>query len=362
MSPGTDAPSAWAASQLECWAEHAIRLGVSRPFGIGPAAIALVAPSRLVSYTAWYTNGYFTDSQAAPRCTLLVHEVGDDEFKRIAQRLSSLDLASVVLRQAQEIAVRESTGDRVHLFVRDGSDMSGATAVRVVRALVLDQLLDDGYFFVHGACLSVAGTGTALIGPRGAGKTTLLLQCLDRMGAALVSNDKIALSADGAEVTALGFPISIGIRAGSVLALEDGELHRHLLEAWNGQVGEIDRHISDLDTRITIRPHDIATAARCALQSSCRLHLAIVPQIDARATRPHLLRETDEGAESAWRQHRLATGVVVFPEQAGLETQHPPRQVSVPKLPVYRLIQPPGDGRAATSLIEDLIHRTAAGV
>jgi hypothetical protein len=97
-----------------------------------------------------------------------------------------------------------------------------AQLARVLRVFASHMAHRLGGWSAHAsAFVGTDGRAYVLCGVDGAGKTTNLIAALATVpGARLLSNDRVTLVPDGAEVRAYGFPHSIGVRGGT-LALFD---------------------------------------------------------------------------------------------------------------------------------------------
>lgn len=333
-------------------------------YGVPEAAIQVSAPLPYVEHVRSYTEGYFAQlpSLALALARLYVHNVSPEQWLRFDRALLVPPLRRAALTAPPEAICLVDDGDRaVHLLLHGGPAPRALQLVtRVLRALVLRELHDQGYAFFHAACFTLRGMGVAVIGARSAGKTTTLLQALEHSELALVGNDKIAVAPEavGDGETALGFPIQAGIRHGSILALEKGPLRAYLTNAWAKRFGTapVQRDGGD---RLQIRPQELATAAGTTVTSCCRLAMAIAPRLDPQATAPTLTRLPDAEARKLWTRHHLDGATEVFPEQAALAGPGKASQPRTPGTPTYLLNQPPSSGPATLRLLEDLMFSTA---
>lgn len=85
--------------------------------------------------------------------------------------------------------------------------------LRVIRELIIREMEDFGYFFMHGVGLMVDGNGILILGNSGSGKTTLMtkINSLD-VSQYLVSNDRVFLRNDEMRY----FPLPIVYSMGTV--------------------------------------------------------------------------------------------------------------------------------------------------
>ncbi|MFE9997498.1 hypothetical protein [Streptomyces avermitilis] len=324
--------------------------------------VQINAPSPIIDYVSWYTEDYFESLQSPAQALLFVHDLPPNLWRSVRHARLAPPLRRVVLPSASEtICLVDDRRRAVHLVPPVGSDQS-VLVVRILRGLVLRELLAMRYSFFHAACFALRGTGVALIGVRRAGKTTTLLHSLDHPEAALVSNDKIALipGTDSDPVVALGFPVQVGIRAGSVLALAEGPLRTFLRGRWSQRFGDIDAR-SDQETRLQVRPQELAAVVGSVVMPRCRLGLAIEPHLDPHVGKPRLQRLNDAECRALWARHLLPDPAAVFPEQAVVADPAIRTAMRIPRVPTYRLIQPPAAGPPTVRLIEDLMRHTPAG-
>lgn len=327
------------------------------------AGVEIIAPSPVVDYVAWYTEGFFARGDSPARTRLFIHDVKPELIDSVKDARLTPTMRRAILPTARDtFCFVDDTHAALHLFLAAATgDEPMQVAVRILRALVLRALLGDGYPFFHAACFTLRGVGVALVGRRTAGKTTLLLHCLDSLGVVLVGNDKFALvqDADSEAEDALGFPIQVGIRAGSVLALGDGPLRTFLMRRWSQRFRGVEAHRDDLETRLGIRPQELAAAAGSTVTPRCRLGLAVEPCVDPDAVTPRVERLSDDERRTLWTHNLLRRPAEVFPQQAALAGPASETELRIPRVPVYRLIQPPAAGPLTSRVIEDLVCRVS---
>ncbi|MFJ9468764.1 hypothetical protein [Streptomyces caniferus] len=359
----TSVQNSLSVSDLHAWARRPSTFLRRDRFGALMAGVEIFAPPPVVDYVAWYTEGFFARGDSPARARLFIHDVGPELIRSVKDaRLTSPLRRAILPTSSDTVCLVDDTRSTVHLFlVAATSDEPMLVAVRVLRALVLRTLLGDGCPFFHAACFTLRGVGVALVGRRTAGKTTLLLHCLDSLGAALVGNDKFALvqDADSNAENALGFPIQIGIRAGSVLALGDGPLRTSLMRGWSQRFGDIEAHRNDRETRLGIRPQELAATADSTVMPQCHLGLAIEPYLDPHAATPRLERLNDDERRMLWTHNLLRRPADVFPQQSALAGPASETELLIPQVPTYRLIQPPAAGPLTSRVIEDLVCRVS---
>ncbi|MEV3857666.1 hypothetical protein AB0J38_25465 [Streptomyces sp. NPDC050095] len=350
-------------SDLDAWARRPSAYLRRDRLGLVMAGVEIIAPSPVVDYVAWYTEDFFTRGDCPVRARLFIHELDLELIGSVKDARLIPPLRRAVLPTAPEaVCFVDDTHAAVHLFLAAATrDEHMLVAVRILRALVLCALLENGFPFFHAACFTLRGVGVAVVGRRTAGKTTLLLHCLDSLGAVLVGNDKFALvqDADSDAVDALGFPIQIGIRAGSVLALGDGPLRTSLMRRWSQRFGGIEAHRDDLEMRLGIRPQELAAAADSMVMPRCRLGVAIEPYVDPDALVPRLERLSDDERRTLWTRNVLRRPAEVFPQQAALAGPASETELRIPQVPTYRLVQPPAAGPLTSRVIEDLVCRVS---
>ncbi|WP_405814160.1 hypothetical protein OG241_06230 [Streptomyces sp. NBC_01390] len=350
-------------AELDTWADNGATGWRREHLGVPDAVVQINAPSAIVDYVTWYTEGYFGSLQSPAQARLFVHDLPPNLWRSVHHARLAPPLRRVVLPSTSEtICLVDDRRRAVHLVPPAGSDQSVLLVVRILRALVLRELLAMRYSFFHAACFALRGTGVALIGVRTAGKTTTLLHALDHPEAALLGNDKIALApgTDSDPIVALGFPIQVGIRAGSVLALTEGPLRAFLERRWSQRFGDIDAR-SDQETRLQVRPQELTAAAGSKVIPRCRLGMAIEPHLDPQVATPRLQRLNDAECHALWARHLLRDPAAVFPEQAVVADPAIRTALRIPRVPAYRLIQPPAAGPLTVRLIEDLMCRTPIG-
>jgi hypothetical protein len=350
-------------NDLEVWARHPSTSLRRDRFGLVMAGAEIIAPSPVVDYVAWYTEGFFARGDSPASARLVIHDVDPERIGSVKDARLTPPLRRAVLPASPDtVCFVDDTHSTVHLFLAAATaDEPMLVAVRILRALILRALLGDGLPFFHATCFTLRGVGVAVVGRRTAGKTTLLLHCLDSLGAVLVGNDKFALvqDADSDAEDALGFPIQIGIRAGSVLALGDGPLRTFLMRRWSQRFGGVDAHRDDLETRLGIRPQELAAAADSTVMPRCRLGLAIEPYVDPLAVTPRLERLSNDERWTLWTDNLLPRAADVFPQQAALAGPTSETRLRIPQVPAYRLVQPPAALPLTSRVIEDLVCRVS---
>ena len=89
--------------------------------------------------------------------------------------------------------------------------------MRAVREYAMLYATQAGWLMLHAAAVCVGGDAFVIAGPKRAGKTSLLLHALRNEQGAYVSNDRVALGAEPAGVTAYGIPTIVMIRKESTV-------------------------------------------------------------------------------------------------------------------------------------------------
>lgn len=350
-------------NDLDAWARRPSTSLRRDCFGLARAGVEINAPSPVVDYMAWYTEGFFARGDPPARARLFIHDVDPELIGSVEDaRLTPPLRRAILLTSPDTVCFVDDTHSTVHLFLAAATrEEPMLVAVRILRALLLRAVLGNGFPFFHAACFTLRGVGVALVGRRAVGKTTLLLHCLDSLGAVLVGNDKFALvqDDDSDAEDAIGFPIQVGIRAGSVLALGDGPLRTSLMRRWSQRFGGVVAHRDDLETRLGIRPQELAAAAGSTVMPRCRLGLAIEPYVDPGAVTPRLERLSDGERRTLWTHNLLRRPAEVFPQQAALAGPASEIELRIPQVPAYRLIQPPAAGLLTSRVIEDLVCRVS---
>lgn len=347
------------AESLNEWAAHTSPL-LRECFDLAGASVEITAPKPIVDYLAWYVDSYFARHTAPANSRLIVYSSAP-ELSQIARKAPLVaPLRRVALPTASDVVcLVDDARATVHLVLGEDAEHEHAQVVaRIVRALILRELLTKGELFVHAACCALEGAGVAVLGGRAAGKTTMLLHTLDSAAGALVGNDKVALrQGEEGQVEAAGFPIRVGVRAGSVLSLREGALRDYLVCQWEQRIGDVEACGDALEPRLALRPQELATAAGTTVVPRCRLTVAIEPHLDPAASSPYLSRLSDQETAALWSRNVLRGPGEVFPEQAALADGASEPQPWVPRVPTYRLIQPPGMAPQAVRLVVDVVRR-----
>ena len=129
-----------------------------------------------------------------------------------------------------------------------------------------------GWLFVHAACAAFGSRGVALIGPKRTGKTTTLVS-LVAAGWDFVTNDKAALKLRGEELIGRGFPVSAGVRPGTIEALPKvfgTPVAREVLAGYAPDAGG----------RLVLSPRDLASLGGSRVRTECEVRAFVTPVFD----------------------------------------------------------------------------------
>jgi hypothetical protein len=123
------------------------------------------------------------------------------------------DASEYVMRERKNSTVfRWGTTEPARVVV---SNADAGSLAKSVRRLVQDflrlRVWHNGGVIVEASAFAIDGTSLLAVGGSGAGKTTLLARFLES-GAAMVSNDEVALLHADGEVTAYGLPMLVNVR------------------------------------------------------------------------------------------------------------------------------------------------------
>ena len=104
----------------------------------------------------------------------------------------------------------------VILITNEFQDYREYCAMRLIRQLILIGLQNNDWLFFHAACISCQEKGVGIIGNKKTGKTTSLFNLLINGEFEFVSNDKIAIKEIDGDIKIISFPISAGVRIGTL--------------------------------------------------------------------------------------------------------------------------------------------------
>lgn len=93
---------------------------------------------------------------------------------------------------------------------------------RLIRQLIVHDLMAAGFSCLHASTISHHGQGWAFIGEKGAGKTSLVCHLSSLYGYDVISNDKLFLHTDG---RAVHFPEAPAVTIQTLLSLPDLRTH-----------------------------------------------------------------------------------------------------------------------------------------
>lgn len=163
-------------------------------------------------------------------------------------------------------------GKRALLFVPPGSRQMRMILARAARTLILRETLETGWLFVQAACAAFGSRGVALIGPKRTGKTTTLVSLVGA-GWDFVTNDKAALKLRGEELIGRGFPVSAGVRSGTIEALPKvfgTPVAREVLAGYAPDAGG----------RLVLSPRDLASLGGSRVRTECEVRAFVTPVFD----------------------------------------------------------------------------------
>jgi len=321
-------------------------------------------PARLTTELAGYVKEYFSvvpGDGPGQRVYTCEHE----PWRREAERLWQSGYRDNIVRCPDDsgrppaYAVMDPDADLVLLYLAAGKwEAPSMLAIRVVRAAVLLQLEAAGWEYLHAACLTWRGVGVAITGPKFVGKTTLALQLLARPGWRLVANDKLAVRPGIAGVEALGFPIRMGIRDGSLRTLPPSTAAALRLASDDGADS----------ARIYVRPQSVAAQFGTGVDGHTALALIVHPRFDPAATRPELV-EVDAGRARALLQDQCLPDLGMIAEQQAFLQRLRPGPPSTPdpsllaqriasRVRVAYLRHDRRHNDSATALLETTLERT----
>ena len=262
----------------------------------GEATVILrAADATVLDWTTYYCNGSFrvsehlgldSDVLVTSRSDLLtlLDDLLTHEWYH-TQHWASLRSAATgvtIVRQGTVYYLLGLDGGRVLVATREADEVRRMAAVRTVRSLILQRLLETGWMFMHAASASLGGRCVIVTGSKFSGKTTMLLGLMQN-GMDLVSNDKVALrQSSNGSVQVQGFPIAVGVRLGtfSVYSTALGLLSA----AREGPPASlVERRIrtapdvSTVDTKIRFDPQRLARACGVGVVSPRCAAAVIVP-------------------------------------------------------------------------------------
>lgn len=173
--------------------------------------------------------------------------------------------------------------------------------MRLIRELIKLTLIENGWVLFHAACTETNNNGIAITGNKYAGKTTTLMNFLLNGEHSCVSNDKIAIKQNGNEIDIVGFPVSAGIRLGTILMFPEIQ---KLLKPKNS-INKLDNVLSKEDLkdfidskadvikfeknnysskRIFITPEEFVSSLGCSIKNNVKLKCLVMPKFDRSVT------------------------------------------------------------------------------
>lgn len=361
----------------------------------GEASVVVrCTPARLALALSRSVEGFLT-VEAGPGAGPRVYACEDEGWRLVAERLwwsADPETTEADLRRLGDLHIAACPDDEdgappayalldarsalVALVLPPGhARFSSMSVVRVVRAMILLALREAGWGYLHAACVSIGaggggatagpGTGIALTGAKFAGKTTLALHLLAAdAGWQLVSNDKLAVRVTPDGVRGRGFPIRMGIRAGSLQSL-GRRTEAALRQAARGGAGrDAGPEGAALGPeRIHVRPQDVAVHFATTVVPEASVRLIVEPHHNPRATRPRLVRLDRREALHLLATQYLPDLTAVAERQSFLEALRPggrlpAQEISalaqqlVEAVPVYRLHHDRRANRHAVALLD----------
>lgn len=98
-----------------------------------------------------------------------------------------------------------------------GCAVAGEALFHAARGLALYMRDSSGANFIHSSGVEIGGKGVFFTGTVSAGKTTLLLECVAKLGAIPVTNDRVFIKSGDAGVTAYSWPSYSSFCEGTIL-------------------------------------------------------------------------------------------------------------------------------------------------
>ncbi len=170
------------------------------------------------------------------------------------------------------------TPGRIYMALPDMTPLVTKLPARVVREILVRQLLNEGYAQLHAAAVSVGGAGLLLVGDKGAGKTSLLIDFMCDVHADLCANDRVLVS-PALPVRCMGLPTSIPVDLRRVAAMS--ELRRFIdADARRTLCLDSDRHTRG-DGKIHFSPHELAAALGVGICTEADVCAVVVPEFDS---------------------------------------------------------------------------------
>jgi hypothetical protein len=199
---------------------------------------------------------------------------------------SAPDDEQVAFEAEAQVFYRRATATRVELLTDQLQPSRRVSLVRAVREYFVSDAWAPGVAVVHGAALAAGGGGIAIAGAKNAGKTTLLMQLLRGGAEALIANDRIVVSDDGAGLAARGIPTVVQVRRPPADRLPV----LHALLAGAGADHRLRRAESGPRSRpADARPAVVMSVAQFAalldvpLRAATRLDALLFPRVDPHA-------------------------------------------------------------------------------
>ena len=215
--------------------------------------------------------------------------------------------AEVVFDEGREVFYRRWPGEAAVQVITARDDAAARVAfMRVVREYAMLYAAQAGWLILHAAAVCVGGDTFVIAGPKRAGKTTLLLHALRNEQGAYVSNDRVALGAGPAGVTAYGIPTIVTIRKESTVWFADLEAqlagaryhYRHRVADPNAG-----REAGSSTTRATwgLSPAQLCHLLGVESRAAGRVTAVLFPRVGAPQTPTTFEELNPEQALAAWR-------------------------------------------------------------
>ena len=137
-----------------------------------------------------------------------------DSGNVLATLWNGLDGEWVALDETTGVFYRRPGGEPalVEVLAAEATGRARVTVMRIVREFGIGYARQAGSLLVHGAALRVGNRAFVIAGPKAAGKTTLLVHLLLRTGGQFITNDRVAVAAEGSQVMATGVPTIVSLR------------------------------------------------------------------------------------------------------------------------------------------------------
>ncbi|WP_157763302.1 hypothetical protein [Pseudomonas citronellolis] len=227
-------------------------------------------------------------------------------------------------------------------FPIENREVTRRMVFRLLRAIVVIVLREKGWGFVHASAVSLDGDVLAFIGDKFSGKTTSLLAMLEYTDARFITNDKMALSSNSPCDGVIGFPISIGIRVGTL----------EVLPSFDRRCSNLNKVYKSGDKALRLTTRELTKVFGKAPVSGGRLKAIFFPvyneSYDGYSIERLSFRETLE----IWNRNTLSLLVDIEPDQSSIKEffkNLDPVELKLPSVPCYRVISNKGSLRDAVA-------------